>query len=141
MIGAVNLTVRVLVSALAVWVTSLLSADVVLRHGGSVLSAVLSALAIGLVLTLVNAILRPVVKFLSLPLYLLTFGLFSLVVNASMLWVVTRLSAGWTNAGLEVRGGFWAYFWAALVLSVVQTVISWFAPKKRRRRAPAPARR
>jgi hypothetical protein len=70
----VNFVTRVIVSALAIWLTSLLSMSVSLYSDGSTLGVALAALLIGLILTLVNTVFRPVVKLLSLPLYLLTFG-------------------------------------------------------------------
>jgi putative membrane protein len=76
-----------------------------------------SALLAALVLGLVNAILRPIVVFLSLPITILTFGLFLLVVNALMLMVV-----GAVVPGLRLRG-FGPAFWGALLLSLLNLVI------------------
>jgi putative membrane protein len=76
-----------------------------------------SALLAALVLGLVNAILRPIVVFLSLPITILTFGLFLLVVNALMLLVV-----GAIVPGVRLRG-FGPAFWGALMLSVLNLVI------------------
>jgi len=76
-----------------------------------------SALVAALVLGLVNAILRPIVVFLSLPITILTFGLFLLVVNALMLLVV-----GAIVPGVRLRG-FGPAFWGALLLSVLNLVI------------------
>ena len=110
---------------------------------GSALGSVVSAVPAGLILTLVNMVFRPVVKLLSLPLYLSTFGLFSLVVNALMLWLVSYITDSlFTTVGLEVYGGFWSYFWVALLLSLVQVPLNWFAPnnaRRRRRRRPVTA--
>lgn len=76
-----------------------------------------SALLAALVLGLVNAVLRPIVVFLSLPITILTFGLFLLVVNALMLLVV-----GAIVPGVRLRG-FGPAFWGALLLSVLNLVI------------------
>ena len=129
-----NFVTRVVVSALAIWLTTLLSGHVALYSDGSVAGQVISALLIGLVLTAVNTLFRPVVKLLSLPLYLLTFGLFSLVVNAAMLWLASIITdMVFPGSGLVVSGGLVSYLWVALILSIVQVVLSWFAPKKQRR--------
>jgi len=140
----VNFATRVVVSALAVWITTLLSSHVRLASDGSILGIILSALLIGLVLTLVNMIFRPVIKLLSFPLYLLTFGLFSLVVNGLLLWIVATISRTlFTHTGLEITGGFTSYIWVSILLALVQVVVSWFAPKRGRNRnrrvAPQPA--
>ena len=135
-----NFVTRVVVSALAVWITTLLSSHVRLASDGSTLGIILSALLIGLVLTLVNMIFRPVIKLLSFPLYLLTFGLFSLVVNGLLLWLVAAISRNlFTHAGLEITGGFTSYIWVSIVLAIVQVVVSWFAPKRNRNRRIARA--
>jgi len=129
----VNFATRVVVSALAVWITTLISNQVRLASDGSTLGLVISALAIGLILTLVNMLFRPVIKVLSFPLYLLTFGLFSLVVNGIVLWLAVTISQSlFTHSGLEIYGGAISYIWVALLLALVQVVVSWFAPKQRR---------
>ena len=130
-----NFVTRVVVSALAVWITTLISSQVRLASDGSTLGLIVSALIIGLVLTLVNMIFRPVIKLLSMPLYFLTFGLFSFVVNGLVLWIVAAISRNlFTHAGLEIAGGFTSYIWVSIVLALVQVVISWFAPKRGRNR-------
>lgn len=69
-----------------------------------------------LVLGVVNAIVRPVVFFFTLPLTFVTLGLFLLVVNAGMLAL-----AGWLVPGFDVNG-WWPAFWGAIVVGLV----SWF---------------
>jgi len=138
----VSFVTRVAVSALAIWITTLLSSHVRLAHDGSTFGIIVSALLVGLVLTLVNMIFRPVVKLLSFPLYLLTLGLFSFVVNGLLLWLVVTISDSlFTNGGLEITGGFTSYIWVSLLLSLVQVVVSWFAPKKSAQRRIAQATR
>lgn len=66
-----------------------------------------------LILTIVNALVRPIVKFFTFPLYILTLGLFSLIVNAFMLLIVAAL-----YSGLKVAG-FWPALWGALFISFV----------------------
>jgi putative membrane protein len=87
------------------------------------------ALLAALILGIVNAVLRPILLLLSLPLLVLTLGLFTLVINALMFWLVGAL-----NAGLRVDG-FWPAFWGALVLSIVSWLISLFTGEAEGRRA------
>lgn len=72
-----------------------------------------AALITALVLGLVNAVIRPVLIFLTLPINIITLGLFILVINALLFWFV-----GTVVKGFEVAG-FWPAFWGALVLSLV----------------------
>jgi len=71
---------------------------------------------------LVNALIRPVLTFLTCPLLFLTLGLFSLVINALMLWLTGRLATEF-GVGFYVAG-FWPAFWGALVISVVNLISS-----------------
>ena len=65
---------------------------------------------------LVNAIIRPVILLLTLPLTIVTLGLFILVVNALMLMLVAAVIPGFT------LGGFWTAFWAAIFIAIVSFV-------------------
>jgi putative membrane protein len=108
--------IRLLVNAAALWVATRIVPGVV--YSGEVLPF----LGVALVFGVVNATLRPIAKVLTLPLIILTLGIFSLVVNGLMLWLTSALS-GWLGLGFHVSG-FWAAFIGALVVSVVSTVLS-----------------
>jgi putative membrane protein len=131
----VNLLVRILVTAVALWLTSLILPDrlEILGGDGSVGSRVLAVLIVAVVYSLVSAIVKPIVSMLSLPLLILTLGLFYLVINAFMLWLTTWLTsqAFFGEWGLQVHGGFWWYVWIGLIVAVLQLVIGALAPKKR----------
>lgn len=76
------------------------------------------ALIAALILGVVNAILRPILVLLSLPLELVTLGLFTLVINALLFWLVGAL-----HVGLTVDG-FWPAFWGAIVMSIISWLLS-----------------
>ena len=84
--------------------------------------AVLDLALLALILATVNAIVRPVFKFLTFPLYILTLGLFSLVTSALMFltlsWIAGKFSLPFTVSG------FWPALWGAVVTSVVAWVIT-----------------
>ena len=77
-------------------------------------------LAAAVLLALVNAYLRPLVILLTLPLNILTLGLFTLVINALMLELVS-----WLLPGFHVVG-FWTAVGGALVIGIVSTLLNWF---------------
>lgn len=79
--------------------------------------------AMAVVLGLVNAVIRPVLKFLSCGLIILTLGLFSLVINALTLWLASSIAVNWFHVGFYVRG-FWAAFWGALIVSIATVILS-----------------
>jgi putative membrane protein len=76
------------------------------------------ALVAALVLGVVNAILRPVLFILTLPLQIVTLGLFTFVINGLLFWWVGHL-----GIGLAVSG-FWTAFWGAIVLGIISFVLS-----------------
>lgn len=92
--------VRLLITALGLWV-----ADALLD--GVVISGTLTLLFAALLLGVVNAFVRPVVVLLTLPLTFVTLGLFLLVVNAAMLGLVAALLPGFSIAGLFSGIGAW----------------------------------
>jgi putative membrane protein len=77
---------------------------------------------VALILGLVNALIRPIVAFLTCPLIILSLGLFTLVINTFMLgfsgWLAERLGIGFTI------DGFWPAFFGALVVSLVSMVLT-----------------
>jgi len=78
-----------------------------------------SAVMVAVVLGLVNAFVRPLMVFLTLPITLLTLGLFLLVINALMLWLAASIVPG-----VRVKG-FGPAFLGALLLSVFNVMVSW----------------
>src|SRR6202051_4869074 len=78
----------------------------------------------GLLLGIVNSIIRPVAILLTLPMTIATLGLFLLVINAGMVALVA-----WMLPGLHIAG-FWSAFWTAVIVSLVSIVGSWFIGPK-----------
>jgi len=82
-----------------------------------------AALITSLVLGLLNAVIRPLIIFLTLPVNILTLGLFTLVINALMFWLASSIVKGFEVAN------FWAAFWAALVYVLFVMVINYIEKK------------
>ena len=128
---------RVLVNALAIWVAAWLlpgmgiEADpsVVAAVGSPTAAAVLAYLFVGLVFGVVNAVVRPVLALLSLPITCLTLGLFAIVVNAAMLWLTSWLSS-FTPLRLEIDSFFWTAVLATLIIGAVSLVMGWIVPDR-----------
>ncbi len=106
-----NLFIRWALNALALWLTAQLNVGLYFSRPG--LGPVLVA---ALVLGLVNAVVRPLMILLTLPLTLLTMGLFLLVVNGLAIAIVATLTP------LEVTG-FWGAILGALVLTVISALL------------------
>ncbi len=101
------------ITAFALWVASHVFKGIQFSSTGSL---VVSALLLGLA----NAIVRPLLVLLTLPLTLLTFGLFLLVINALMLLLVAKLVNGFKVSG------FWTAFWASLFMALLSLVLGAF---------------
>lgn len=122
--------IRLAVNAVAIWLTSMWVSGIAITQAETPLGQALVVLAVALVFGLVNAVIKPVVQILSIPFYILTLGLFTLVVNALMLLLTSWLT-GFTQWGLTVDD-FWTAVWGGLVISVISWVISLVLPGPRR---------
>ena len=105
--------IRIVIVAAGLWVASKLVPGVRIDDAWSLLWA-------ALILGIINAIVRPVVVILTLPLTILTLGLFLLVINAAMLSLVA-----WMLEGMTVSG-FWSAFFGAIVVSITSWIASGF---------------
>jgi putative membrane protein len=81
------------------------------------------------ILGLINAIIRPILKLLSLPIIILTLGLFLLVINGITLWMASALAIKVFHIGFYVDG-FWSAFLGALIVSIVSVILSAFFRKR-----------
>ena len=84
----------------------------------------ISVILAGVLLGMVNSIVRPIAIVLTLPMTIATLGLFLLVINAGMVALVA-----WMLPGMHVAG-FWSAFWTAVIVSLVSIVGSWFIGPK-----------
>jgi putative membrane protein len=118
-----KLILRILINAVAIWLTSLLLPG--FNFSGNFLNLIVVAIIFGLV----NALIRPIVKLLTLPITLITLGLFTLVINALML-----ILTAWISSSLSLGGGIfqnlWIAFVAAIIISVISTLLSWILTDK-----------
>jgi putative membrane protein len=117
------------ITATALWVASHLFKGL---HFGSTSALLVSALLLGLA----NAVVKPLLIFLTLPLTLLSFGLFLLVINALVLLLVAKLVDGFR------LNGFWTAFWASIFIALLSWVLGSFVlggtPDFTIQTAPAP---
>lgn len=76
-----------------------------------------------LVLGLVNALIRPILKFLSCGLIIVTLGLFVLVINAATFLIASNIAQNWFNIGFYVDS-FWSALFGSVIVSVVSVILS-----------------
>lgn len=113
--------VRLVVNAVALWLTTLLVSGVTVTPfgDGDTTAVVLTFLLVAFVFGLVNAVVGTVIRIVAFPLYLLTLGLISLVVNAVLLLIVAGISDA-IGFGLQVESFGWG-----IVGAFVLAVFSW----------------
>ncbi|RKN46471.1 phage holin family protein [Micromonospora endolithica] len=123
--------IRLAITAVALWVTTLIVPGVEVggRSGGD---TALTLVVVALIFGVVNAVLKPLIKVLGCVFYLLTLGLFALVVNA-LLFLLTDRIARALDLPFSVDG-FWAAFWGAIVVTVATWLISVLVPDSLERR-------
>ena len=107
-----NLLVRLIANALAFWAATSLVTGITVNGGAW------TYLWVALLFGLINGLIGSLLKLFTLPAILLTFGLFTFVINAAMLMLTSRWSEN-----LDVTN-FWSALWASLIISVVSTIIT-----------------
>jgi putative membrane protein len=111
--------IRAVVVGIGLWLASKIVPGVDFNSTGTLIAA-------ALLLGVINAIVRPVIVILTLPITLLTLGLFLLVINALMIMLVA-----WFLPGFLVAG-FWSAIFAAVIVSLTSWVMSgWIGPRGR----------
>jgi putative membrane protein len=110
-----HILIQWLINAVAVYATAHILDGIHIKSFGA-------AILVALVLGLVNAVVRPVLVFFSIPFIIVTLGLFLLVINALMLLLVARVVRGFTVSG------FWTAFFASLFISILSMAIGTLAP-------------
>src|SRR5450631_3402557 len=109
--------IRASIVALGLWLATVWVSGVYIDAPSTLILA-------GILLGIVNSVVRPIAILLTLPMTIVTLGLFLLVINAGMVALVA-----WVLPGMHVAG-FWSAFWTAVLVSVVSFVGSWFVGGK-----------
>lgn len=113
---------RVVINAFAIWVVTLipgLMVTVTAFAPGETLQLVLTLLAVAVVFAVVNTVIGTIIKIVAFPLYILTLGLISLLVNGLLL-LITAWLTHWWNWGLDV-----ADLWHGILAAIVISLINW----------------
>lgn len=133
-----RIILRVIINAAALWVASWILpgldisttaataaiAKTGVTQGTETTGVVLAYLFIGAIFGLVNALVRPLVSFLALPLTILTLGLFTIVINAAMLYLTS-----WISSYTPVRFTIDSFFWTAVLAAIIITLVSLVADR------------
>ncbi|GAB2730471.1 phage holin family protein [Nocardia thraciensis] len=115
------LLLRLIINAVAIWLAAAWVGDIELvsPDDQGTGAKIVVVLVVAVIFGLINALVKPIVKLLSLPLVIVTLGLFLLVINALMLWLTAKITET-TDYGLRVHG-----FWAAVLGAIIITLVNW----------------
>jgi putative membrane protein len=123
--------IRLVINAIALWITTLVVNGIEVS-GRSTATNALTVLAVAAIFGVVNAVLKPVIHVVGCVFYVLTLGLFALVVNA-LLFLLTDWIASLFDLPFKVDG-FFPAFWGAIVMAVVSWLISVVVPGRNEER-------
>ena len=115
-------------TGVALWVVTLLVPGIEFVGGESTAARIGVIFVVAVIFGVVNAVIKPIVQIVSIPLYILTLGLFHVVINAFMLWITSWITEHTTHWGLAIDDFWWTAIWAAIVLSVVSWHLSVIVP-------------
>ncbi len=111
---------RALVSAIGLWIATRWVPGIRINDAATLVLA-------GLLLGVVNAVVRPILVILTLPITILSLGFFLLIVNTAMVALVA-----WMLPGFHIYGGFWSAFKTALIVWIIGWLGSWLIGPRRR---------
>jgi putative membrane protein len=119
-----SFVLRAALTGFAMWVVTLIVPGLRFVGGDNTFQKIGIIFVVAVIFGVVNAIVKPIVQILSIPLYVLTLGLFHIVINALMLWITSWITRHTTHWGLQIDHFWWTAIWAAIVLSVVSWALS-----------------
>jgi putative membrane protein len=128
-----NVVVKTVINGAAVYLAAAIVPGIHLGEEGSAARTIGTVLVVALIFGIINAVLKPLVQLLSLPVIVLTLGLFLLVINALMLQLTSWL-AGALGMSFHVDNFFWDAIFGALIITVVASILNAIVPDPDRSR-------
>lgn len=123
--------IKVIAASIAVWIVTLIEPLAVVVTGGEEWwSRILVFGFVGLVLTTLNVFIKPLLKLLSLPLLILTLGLFNVIITWFVLYLTRWITEFVDFAELDL-GSFWQTLFAALIIAVIAALVEAVLPSGR----------
>lgn len=123
-----NFLIKTGINAVALWIAAIVVPGITLAQDSTTTgSKVLTIIIVAIIFGVINAIVKPIAHFFSFPLIVLTLGLFTFVVNALMLQILSWLSKP-LNLSFHIDDFFWTAILGALVVSFVSMLINMLLP-------------
>jgi len=116
--------IRIAVNAVALLAAGLIVPGIEIAWSDDAAGIAITLLVLAVIFGLVNTSIGRTARLVSIPLNILTLGLFHVVINALMLWITSWITDHTTHWGLHIDKFWWTAIWAALLLSLVSWVLS-----------------
>ena len=128
-----NVVVKTVINGAALYLAAVIVPGIHLGEEGNTGQTIITILVVALIFGIINTVLKPLVKLLSLPFIVLTLGLFLLIINALMLELTSWL-AGVLNLSFHVDNFFWDAILGSLIITVVASILNAIVPDPDRSR-------
>ena len=125
-----KLLLRWIISGLSIFIAAWLVPGIRVEGTAWIVYAIMAV-----ILGLVNASVRPILKFLTCPLIILTLGIFILVINGLMLWLASFIAIRLFEVGFYIDG-FWSAFLGAIIISLVSIILNSLIKETRPEKEP-----
>jgi len=109
--------IRILANSLAIYLAAYFLPGVAISNGWKTL------LFAGIILSLINVFIKPILKIISLPLIIVTLGFFSLVINIITIWLLTKFIPQFSVSGI------WAFILTTFIVGIINWIVSWLTKK------------
>ena len=122
-----NVIVKTVINGLALYLAAVIVPGIHLGEQGDTSTTIVTILVVAVIFGIINAVLKPLVKLLSLPVIVLTLGLFLLVINALMLELTSWISSQ-LNLSFHVDNFWWDAVLGALIITIVASILNAVVP-------------
>lgn len=124
----VNFAIKTVINGIALWIAALLVDGINFGTDPDGWAVARTVVLVALVFGIINTLVRPIAKIVTLPFIILTLGLFVFVVNALMLQLTSWIS-GKVGLAFNVESFFWDAILGALIITFVSMILGFFNPK------------
>ncbi len=115
---------RIIANAIGILIAGYFVPGIIFNFKGDLIDDLTNLVITGFILAIANAIIKPILKFITGPLIVLTMGLFLVIINIIILWLVDWFMPELTIVGIQ------AYFWGVIIISIINAIVTGVSKKR-----------
>jgi len=115
---------RIIANAIGILIAGYFVPGIIFNFKGDLIDDLTNLVITGFILAIANAIIKPILKFITGPLIVLTMGLFLVIINIIILWLVDWFMPELTIVGVQ------AYFWGVIIISIINAIVTGVSKKR-----------